>query len=52
MSGLFESLTSASNALNAHRLGLDVTGQNMANINTVGYSRRVLQLAQRRSSLR
>ena len=46
MSGLFESLTSASNALNAHRLGLDVTGQNMANINTVGYSRRVLQLAE------
>ena len=46
MSGLFEALTSATSALSAHRLGLDVTGQNMANVNTVGYSRRVLQLAE------
>ena len=46
MSGLFEALTSATSALSAHRLGLDVTGHNMANINTAGYSRRVLQLAE------
>ncbi len=46
MAGLFEALTSATSALSAHRLGLDVTGHNMANVNTVGYSRRVLQLAE------
>lgn len=44
MSTLFESLTSASRALSAHRTGLDVAGQNLANINTVGYTRRVLVL--------
>lgn len=46
MSGLFESLSSASAALNAQRLGLDVAGQNIANINTPGYARRMLQLAE------
>ena len=40
MAGLFESLSSASRALVAARFGLDVTGQNIANINTPGYTRR------------
>ena len=46
MSGLFQSLTSASNSLIAQRMGLDVVGQNMANINTPGYTRRTLLLAE------
>lgn len=46
MSGLFESLTSASNSLTAQRMGLDVVGQNMSNINTPGYTRRTLLLAE------
>jgi len=47
MSGLFESLSSATSALDAQRMGLDVAGQNLANINTVGYTRRALQLEER-----
>jgi len=46
MAGLFDSLSFAAGALNAQRIGLDVAGQNMANINTVGYSRRMLMLAE------
>jgi flagellar hook-associated protein 1 FlgK len=46
MSGLFDSLAAASNALNAQRAGLDVVGQNLANVNTVGYTRRVIDLAE------
>jgi flagellar hook-associated protein 1 FlgK len=46
MAGLFDSLSFAAGALNAQRVGLDVAGQNMANINTVGYSRRMLMLAE------
>ncbi len=42
---LFTSLTSASRALDAQRYGLDVTGQNIANVNTPGYSRRTIDLA-------
>ncbi|HEY3380286.1 MAG TPA: flagellar hook-associated protein FlgK [Vicinamibacterales bacterium] len=45
MSDLFSSLTMASRALDAQRLGLDVVGQNIANINTPGYARRQLDLA-------
>src|SRR5688572_31222269 len=44
MSDLFTSLTSASRALDAQRYGLDVTGQNIANVNTPGYSRRTIDL--------
>lgn len=40
MSGLFGSLTSAARALDAQRFGLDVAGQNIANVNTAGYTRR------------
>jgi len=46
MSGLFESLSSASNALTAQRAGLEVVGQNIANLNTPGYTRRTLNLAE------
>jgi len=46
MSGLFESLSAASNALIAQRMGLDVVGQNIANISTPGYTRRTLVLAE------
>jgi flagellar hook-associated protein 1 FlgK len=41
---LFRSLSTASRALDAQRYGLDVVGQNMANVNTVGYARRVVDL--------
>lgn len=47
MPGLFTTLTSASNALSAQSYGLDVTGQNIANVNTEGYTRRQLDLAER-----
>ena len=40
MSGLFGSLSMAARALDAQRFGLDVAGQNIANVNTPGYSRR------------
>ena len=46
MSGLLDSLSYASGALNAQRMGLDVVGQNMANVNTEGYTRRSLVLAE------
>src|SRR6185436_13685313 len=46
MSGLFESLSTASSSLLAQRMGLDVVGQNIANINTPGYSRRSLVVAE------
>lgn len=46
MSGLFGSLSSAARALDAQRFGLDVVGQNMANVNTVGYTRREVDLAE------
>jgi flagellar hook-associated protein 1 FlgK len=45
MSNLFSSLTSAARALDAQRFGLDVTGQNIANVNTPGYARRVIDMA-------
>jgi flagellar hook-associated protein 1 FlgK len=46
MSGLLDSLSMASTALDAQSLGIDVTGQNLANVNTAGYSRRTLNLAE------
>jgi flagellar hook-associated protein 1 FlgK len=45
MSSLFSTLTSAARALDAQRFGLDVTGQNIANVNTPGYTRRTIDLA-------
>lgn len=47
MSGLFTSLSAAAHSLDAQRYGLDVTGQNIANLNTEGYVRRRLDLAER-----
>jgi flagellar hook-associated protein 1 FlgK len=44
MSGLLDSLLAATSSLNAQRMGLDVAGQNLANINTVGYTRRTVVL--------
>jgi flagellar hook-associated protein 1 FlgK len=45
MSGLFGMLSSTSRALDTQRYGLDATGQNIANVNTKGYTRRVVDLA-------
>lgn len=45
MSGLFTSLGLAARALDAQRLGMDVAGQNISNVNTPGYARRTLDLA-------
>jgi flagellar hook-associated protein 1 len=46
VSGLFGSLTLAARALDAQQFGLDVVGQNIANVNTAGYTRRELDLAE------
>jgi flagellar hook-associated protein 1 len=46
MAGLFSSLSMAARSLEAQRAGLDVAGQNIANLNTRGYSRRRLELAE------
>jgi flagellar hook-associated protein 1 FlgK len=45
MSGLFSLLGMASRSMDAQRFGLDATGQNIANVNTVGYTRRVIDFA-------
>ncbi|MEP7118932.1 MAG: flagellar hook-associated protein FlgK [Acidobacteriota bacterium] len=46
MAGLFSSLSMAARSLEAQRAGLDVAGQNIANLNTPGYTRRRLGLAE------
>ncbi|MDH4067184.1 MAG: flagellar hook-associated protein FlgK, partial [Acidobacteriota bacterium] len=46
MSSLFGILSMTTRALDAQRAGLNVTGQNIANLNTEGYSRRTLLLAE------
>ncbi len=46
MAGLFGSLTIATSGLTAARAGLDVTGHNIANVNTPGYARRRLELGE------
>lgn len=46
MSGLIESLSSAARAMQAHSLGIETAGHNMANLNTPGYARRMVQLAE------
>jgi flagellar hook-associated protein 1 FlgK len=45
MSGLYSSLTMAARALSAQQLGLELTGNNIANVNTVGYARRTIDFA-------
>ena len=42
MSGLFGMLSTTARSLEAQRYGLDAAGQNIANVNTPGYSRRVV----------
>lgn len=44
MPGFFGMLSSTANSLEAQRFGLDVVGQNIANVNTPGYTRRVVNL--------
>jgi flagellar hook-associated protein 1 len=44
MSGLLGMLSSTARALDAQRYGLDVAGQNIANVNTPGYAKRVAVL--------
>ena len=44
MSDLLTSLNSTARSLDAQRFGMDVTGQNIANVNTPGYSRRTIDL--------
>lgn len=46
MSGLVESLASAARAMQAQSLGLETVGHNMANLNTLGYARRMVHLAE------
>lgn len=45
MPGLFDSLTMAARSLQAQQFGINVTGQNISNVNTTGYSRRVTDFA-------
>jgi flagellar hook-associated protein 1 len=45
VSDLFGILSLSARALEAQRVGLDVTGHNIANANTPGYSRRVVDFA-------
>src|SRR5687768_8589508 len=45
MSDLLGSLSTAARALEAQRFGLDVTGHNIANINTPGFARREADLS-------
>ena len=44
MADLFTTLGSVGRALDAQRYGLDVAGQNIANVNTPGYARRTVDL--------
>jgi len=46
MSDLFSMLRTATRALDAQRYALDVTGQNIANVNTPGYARRTTTMAE------
>jgi flagellar hook-associated protein 1 len=46
MSGLFSMLTSTTGALNAQQVGLETVGQNLANVNTPGYARRLVHMAE------
>jgi flagellar hook-associated protein 1 FlgK len=45
MSGLMGLLSLAARSLDAQRFGLDVVGQNISNVNTDGYSKRVAQFS-------
>lgn len=45
MLGLFGTLNLASRAMQAQMTGVEVSGQNLANVNTTGYTRQTVQLA-------
>jgi flagellar hook-associated protein 1 FlgK len=45
MLGLFSTLNLASRSLQAQMTGIEVTGQNISNINTPGYSRQTVQIS-------
>jgi flagellar hook-associated protein 1 FlgK len=45
VSGLYSSLTMAARSLNAQQMGLELTGNNIANVNTPGYARRTIDFA-------
>ena len=45
MGGLVDSLTMAARSLQAQQYAMEVTGNNIANVNTPGYSRRVIDFA-------
>jgi flagellar hook-associated protein 1 FlgK len=44
MLGLFGTLNMASRSLQAQMSGIEVTGQNLSNVNTTGYSRQTVQI--------
>jgi flagellar hook-associated protein 1 FlgK len=44
MLGLFSTLNMASRSLQAQMTGVEVTGQNLANVNTTGYSRQTVNI--------
>lgn len=46
MGNLFTSLGIAARAMDAHRFGMEVTGHNLANLNTPGYARRRAELVE------
>src|SRR5580704_2771732 len=46
MLGLFGTLNLASRSLQTQMTGIEVTGQNLANVNTTGYSRQIVQISQ------
>lgn len=46
MSDLYASFAAVARTLDAQRMGLDVVGQNIANVNTAGYARRTVDLAE------
>jgi len=46
MPGLFDSLTMGARSLQAQQFGINITGQNISNVNTAGYSRRRTDFAE------
>ncbi len=45
MLGLFGTLNLASRSMQTQMAGVEVTGQNLANVNTTGYSRQRVQIS-------
>ncbi len=51
MSSTFSGISAALSSLQAQRRGLDVTGQNIANVNTEGYSRQRVEMQSKGASI-